>query len=489
MCTVIGTGIRYIPANDPCDSKNIRMQRQLRILQSPYPGNYITLHGTIGKRIFIRNRVIIMAPLQACLILLLATLCITVPVSAGTKYLDGSPNLNVSISGTNEFSPGSDVSIPLVVENTGFSTTKEVASSVINRTDLPATAQFVTVTMTSGDAPLVIKSDPQMIGDLPGQAKKTVTVQAKIDSNAPAGTYLVPVNLTYTRIDSIIQYQVDSFKNYYVVDNTTVYVPLVIKDEVIPEIVSATPDHLVSGSDGYLNITLKNIGSLDGTKATITLLQNDNSPVTPTDSSVYIGDFPAGSTVSCRYKVSVAKTAQNASYPVDIVVVYQNAEGDFVTSRTETAGVAVGSKVDFVILSPPAEMSPGSKKLIQVVYRNTGSTPVRSAEARISAVNPFTSTSDISYLGDLAPGQTATATFQLTVSSDATVKEYGLDSEIRYLDDMNTTSISDPMKVTVDVKRLTGIAGILSNSVYLSVIVAVIIGIVYALYYFRKKRQ
>ncbi|WP_292367819.1 COG1361 S-layer family protein [Methanoregula sp. UBA64] len=430
-----------------------------------------------------------MAPLRACLILLITALCITVPVSAGTKYLDGSPNLNVLVSGTNEFSAGSEISIPLVIENTGFSTSKEVASSVIDRPDLPATAKFVAVTMTPGDAPFVIKSDPQMIGDLPGQAKKTVTVQAKIDSNAPAGTYLVPVNLTYTRIDSVIQYQVDSFKNYYVVETTTVYVPIVIKKEVIPGIVAAIPDHLIANSDGYLNLTIKNTGTLDGTKATVKLLRNDNSPVTPVDNSVYIGDFPAGSTVSCRYKVNVAETAQNASYPVDLVVVYQNNEGDFVTSRTETAGVAVGSKVDFVILSPPAEMNPGSKKIIQVVYKNTGSTPVRSAEARISAVKPFTSSSDISYLGDLAPGQTATATFQLKVSSDATVKDYGLDSEIRYLSSLNSTTISDPMKVTVRVDNLTGIAGILSNSVYVSVIVAIIIGIVYALYYLRKKRQ
>jgi len=430
-----------------------------------------------------------MAPIRTFLILLIVTLCVAVPVSAGTKYLDGSPDLNVSVSGTNEYSAGSDVAILLVVENNGMSTQKEVASSVIDRTDLPATAKFVTVSVSSGDAPLVVKSDPQMIGDLFGQTRKTVTVRAKIDSDAPAGTYLVPVNLTYTRIDSVIQYQVDSFRNYYVADNTTVFVPIVIKEEVIPEIVSVVPDHLIAGADGYLNLVIKNNGTLDGTKATIKVLQNDDSPVTPADSSVYIGDFPAGSTVSCRYKVSVAETAQNASYPVDVVVVYRNSEGDYVTSRTETAGVDVGSKVDFAILSPPADMSPGSKRIIQVEYKNTGSTSVRSAEARISAVKPFSSSSDISYLGDLAPGQSAVASFQLTVSSDATVKEYGLDSEIRYLDDMNTTSISDPMKVTVEVNNLTGIAGILSNSVYLSIVVAVIIGIVYALYYFRKKRQ
>jgi hypothetical protein len=75
------------------------------------------------------------------------------------------------------------------------------------------------------------------------------------------------------------------------------------------------------------------------------------------------------------------------------------------------------------------------------------------------------------------------------VASDATIKEYGLDSEIRYLDALDDTYISDPMKVSIDVKNLTGLAGIVSNPVYLSLLVAVIIGIVYAILHFRKKRK
>jgi hypothetical protein len=233
-------------------------------------------------------------------------------------------------------------------------------------------------------------------------------------------------------------------------DNTTVTIPLVIKPEVNIEVISATSDHLVAGADGYLNLTIKNIGSLDGTKATVKVVQNDNSPVTPVDSSVFVGDFPAGSTVSCQYKVTVAKTAGNKTYPVDVVVISQNKEGDFVTSRTETVGVNVGNKVDFVILSLAAEMNPGTTKSIQVEYRNIGNTTIRSVHARISATNPFTSPSSEAYLGDIAPGQSAVASFPLSVAGDATIKEYGLDSELRYRDALNTTYISDPLKVQVN---------------------------------------
>ena len=112
-------------------------------------------------------------------------------------------------------------------------------------------------------------------------------------------------------------------------------------------------------------------------------------------------------------------------------MVYQDNEGDFVTSQTQTVGVDVGSKVAFSVLSSPVEMSPGSKRTIQVEYLNTGDSTVHSAEARISVVDPFTSSSDIAYLGDLAPGQSAVASYQMSVASDATIKEYGLDTEIR----------------------------------------------------------
>ncbi len=81
------------------------------------------------------------------------------------------------------------------------------------------------------------------------------------------------------------------------------------------------------------------------------------------------------------------------------------------------------------------------------------------------------------------------ASFQLSAASDATIKEYGLDSEIRYLDALDDTYISDPMKVSIDVKNLTGLAGIVSNTVYLSLLVAAIIGIVYAILHFRKKQK
>jgi hypothetical protein len=421
-------------------------------------------------------------------ILFIFCACLIAPAMAGTKYMAGSPELSAYISGTNEFSPGQDAQMVVVIENTGLNEFKFVDSGIVNRDDLPNTAKFLTVRLLPGDAPLVIKSDPQMLGDLEGGTNANARFTVKIDPEAPAGRYNLPLDISYTYLYTADQYGVDTIQYTYKTKNETLIIPVKIKPDISVNVLSAVPEHLNVGTEGYVNMKIQNTGSDNGVKSVVKIIRNGNSPIIPTDSSVYIGDFPAGSIVDCRYKVSVSKDAQKQTYPIDVVVIYQNNEGDFVTSRSDTIGVPVGGKVDFAIISPPAQMNPGNKKVIQVEYKNTGDALVKSAQARISAVDPFTSNDDIAYIGDLNPGESRTVSFVMSLDRSATIKEYGLDSEIRYRDELDNTYISDTMKVKINVTAPAGATAILSNPIYLSIIVALIIGAVYLVYHFRKKQ-
>lgn len=406
----------------------------------------------------------------------------------GTKYMAGSPQLSAYISGTNEFSPGKDVQIIIVVENTGLNEFKFVQSGIVDRDDQPNTAKFLTVALNSGDAPLVIKSDPQMVGDVQGASSANAVFSARIRSDAASGTYQIPVLLNYTYLDLAEQYGVDTIQYYYKTKNETLLIPIKIKPDVSIDVISAEPEHLNVGTEGYIDMSIKNTGFDDGSKAVVKIIRNGNSPVIPTDSSVYIGDFPSGSTVNCRYKVSVSADAEGQTYPVDVVVIYQNKEGDFITSRSDTVGIPVGGKVGFKVISSSGEMNPGNKKAITVEYKNTGDTPVYSAQARVSAVDPFTSNDDTAYIGDLRPGESKAVSYIISVDRTATIKEYGLDSEIRYRDALENTYISDIMKVRINVTSPTGLTTVLSNPIYLSIILAGIIGAVYLAYHYRKKK-
>jgi len=424
----------------------------------------------------------------SCILLVLCAFLI-VPATADTKYMAGSPQLSASISGINEFSPGDEVQLTVVIENTGVNEFKFVQSSIVGRDDLPNTAKFLTADLNPGNAPLVIKSDPQMLGDVLGSGSVRAVFTTKINADAPAGSYVLPLSLNYTYLYQAEQYGFDTIQYTYKQVNEDIGIPIKIKSDISIDVLSAAPEHLNVGTEGYLNLKIKNTGSDNGTKAVVKILRNGNSPIVPTDSSVYIGDFPSGSTVDCRYKVSVSGDAERQTYPVDVEVVYKNNDGDFVTTKSETIGIPVGGKVDFEVVSAPAEMNPGSKKVINVEYRNTGDTTIYSAQGRISAVDPFTSNDDTAYIGDLAPGASVVASYEVSVDRSATLKEYGLDSEIRYRDALDNTYISDTMKVKVDVKPPSGLASVLSNPIYLSIIVAGIIGLAYLVWRYRKKRS
>ena len=411
------------------------------------------------------------------------------PAMADSKYMAGSPELSAYITGTNEFAPGDNVSLTIVIDNTGLNEFKFVNSGIVDREDQPNTAKFLTVTLLPGDAPLVVKSDPQMVGDLPGASNIDAVFTTKIDPDAPAGSYTLLMNYDYTYLYTADQYGVDTIQYTYKTVNGTLQIPIKIKPEVSVHILSATPDQLNAGTEGYIDMKIQNAGSEDGQKSVVMLLRNGNSPIVPVDSSVYIGDFPVGGITDCRYKVMVGPDAQSQTYPVDVVVLYQNTEGDFVTSRSDTIGVPVGAKVDFAVISPPAEMNPGASEVIDVEYKNTGDITIYNAQARISAVDPFTSDDDVAYLGDLKPGESAIASYDVSVDPGATLKEYALDSTIQYRDSLDNTYVSDTLKVSVDVTAAAGVASVFRSPVYVAVIVAALIAIAYLALHFRKKSR
>jgi hypothetical protein len=422
------------------------------------------------------------------LIILITLLCIAGPVSAGERYLSGGPNLTAAIVGPNDFSPGDEVTLPVSIQNSGLLEYVFMYPNQITPADMPNTAKLMMVTLYPGNSPLIIKSDPQMVGDLPGGQKLLVTFKVKIPEDTVGGTYVLPLAIQYTYLAHADQYGTDALQYFYKTTSTNLDLPVKIQQEVIPAIESVNADQLNAGTQGYLNISLKNIGNLNGTEATVQLLQNGNSPVVPVASSVYIGDFPKEAVIQLNYTVSVSKDAIATSYPVNLTVTYQNADGTRLTSDPLVIGVPVSGKIDFTVVSSPPQVNPGTKKTIMVSYRNSGTATVYGAEAHLFTTDPFTTTDDTSYLGDMAPGDTGNAYFDITVNSDATVKDYALDSEIRYRDALNNDQVSDRVRVPIQIVGLSGIMLIIGTPYGILLIALVILGVVYFVLMKRKKR-
>jgi hypothetical protein len=291
------------------------------------------------------------------------------------------------------------------------------------------------------------------------------------------------VKLNYTYLQTAEQYGVDTVQNFYKSKEETFEFPVKVKPDVQVSVVSTKFDAVNAGTEGSITLTVKNVGHENGKKAILTIARNDGSPVVPTEGSAYIGDFPAGGTATAVFRASVSDSAEAQTYPLDVLVKYENSDGDSISSDIETIGVPVGGKIKFVIVSDSETVSPGQKKTVRVQYRNTGGATAYQAQARLSMVDPFSSNDDTAYLGDVAPGETKEAAFLVSVDKTATLKKYGIDSEVRYNDAFDNQVISDPIKLGLTVAEDSGlIAGLLKNPIMLAVLAAIIIGAGYVIY-------
>ena len=267
--------------------------------------------------------------------------------------------------------------------------------------------------------------------------------------------------------------------------NQTVTIPITIKSVVQITAISINTQDLNVGNEGYVTISLKNTGYEDGHDAVVMIQQPDQSPLQPTEGSFYIGDYPAGAVANCTFRLMVSGDAQQKTYPLGVLVNYKNSNGVYVNSAVETIGVSVGKKIQFTVKPVMTSISPGATSIITVTFQNTGDATAYNAQARISAVDPFTSNDDTAYLGTMAPGDIRQASYEVSANSDTTVKEYGLDSEVIYQDVLNNEITSDPLKVNVgsSVKRryrCTGYPGLLA---------LIVIGILVVLGYFVYSRR
>jgi hypothetical protein len=242
------------------------------------------------------------------------------------------------------------------------------------------------------------------------------------------------------------------------------------------------------GTEGFLTVKIRNAGPETGYMASAKLIQAGNSAIIPTDSMAFIGTFPSGNVTECRFKIAASTDATEQVYPVNVVVSYTNSEGTAVTSKAETIGIPVNAKTSFSITSTVPSLAAGSKDSIEVTYRNNGKLTVFKAQSRMVPHMPVSSDDGVSYLGDIKPGESVTARYDLAVDSSAKPGTYTFDSTLRFRDALDNSQESDTIEVPVEI--ISAKAGIPITTIVLAILlVAIIAGIGYYLYRQKKSLQ
>jgi hypothetical protein len=122
-----------------------------------------------------------------------------------------------------------------------------------------------------------------------------------------------------------------------------------------------------------------------------------------------------------------------------------------VGSQNVTIPVYVKKEAQFEVTNVSGQLAIGEEGMLHVTYTNTGNKPVKDAIVRISAADPFSTTDDQAYLGDMDAGESSVAVFKLKVGDTAIEKPYAINSEIKYEDTKGHVSVSDNVKIKTQV--------------------------------------
>lgn len=411
------------------------------------------------------------------------------PVSgAGEAFVRSEPSLYATLSGINEFAPGTDVRLDIVVENQGVDREALRELEYTPFTMNPTTALGTVAGLDSAGTPLSVKSEPYLIGDIPAGVSRPFTVYAHVDENAPAGMYALNVSTNYHY--AAAQYMLPSGEWAYTYEEKTtrLEVPVRIKGEVKPKILSLEAKNLYPGQTGTIMVSLKNIGYAKGTRSAAEL-SGISGVFRLVDGGVYIDDFAPGAVTNVTFTAYVSDDVSVGTYPEEVMVVYTDENGELQKSVSERVGIPVGAGASFAIVSDPITIEPGETKAIQVTFKNTGDALVYDARARIVPGKPLTASVDTALLGDMAPNETKTADFTITLGSGALEVPYGLNAEIKYRDARDTLILSDQIVLQVDGKAGNPIRDALVNPVSLAVIVGVVLLAGYYVVTGRRKKE
>ncbi len=279
----------------------------------------------------------------------------------GKNYytVDGRPDLRATIIGSNEFDRAQTVTLNLDIMNKGkllglknektpyatdeiyaAQTEMKLESSVVDATNIVASL------LTDPGSPIEVKSVSQQIGSIKsGQnAQPTVKFDIKINKKAKAGEYNLYLNLAYdyqknvqiTNPNAAAQ-TYDANRRYEMMSqNQTLKIK--VKNKADFEILNTTGS-LFRGSDGIIDIAIKNMGEEEARNAIAII--NPSDPLSTTDGTAYLSTIQPGGIAIAHVKIKADSAAVPKIYGVETTVKYQTPEGDINYSDIMEAPVEV----------------------------------------------------------------------------------------------------------------------------------------------------
>ncbi len=208
------------------------------------------------------------------------------------------------------------------------------------------------------------------------------------------------------------------------------------------ELISGTPFIEVEPDNSIQSMESLFPGEIPEHPLTFTITISNKAPA-----GVYLLQLP----VSYQYQSQVRMTTNNVVRlgltGTDHITHYASA------NKTLLIPIYVKASPRFEVTDVSGNLVVGEKQTIDVTYKNTGEVTAGDATVRMVVMRPLSIEQSVVRLGSMAPGESQTASFNIVAGSSAVIKNYGIDSEIKYYDEQDEVTLSDNLKVSVPLRE------------------------------------
>ncbi len=196
-----------------------------------------------------------------------------------------------------------------------------------------------------------------------------------------------------------------------------------------------------------------------------------------------LGNLQSGQVKTADFNFDINETAPAGSVTIDGDLQYS--PGDSTSKVAETVGfdLYLEGKPQFRIEEVESNLKTGTKRELRLSVRNIGEEKSSSTRIRVldSSDQPFSYDSSSKYIGTLESGQTGQAVFEVDTDSDAAIKNYLVDFEVRGVRGTEVF-VEDS---TVQTEVTSGQTG--SSRVPFLVTAAILFALIGGIYYFREQ--
>ena len=383
-------------------------------------------------------------------LLLVASLLATGTVVAqqANDTVRGDPDIEAFAPET-AFVPGEESTLQVSLNNRG-DVSAEGADNLETEvvTAYETTARILTGDETAREVPFDVRTGEQAIGDVGRGVSGPIEFTVVPDADADPGVYRVPIELEYRNVESAETDDGATVRDEEVVTET-VFVSVEITDRAQFAVVDV--DGVVqAGDDSIVDVTMRNVRNETAYEASVAANPIDADLSFASDAGTtetYVGAWAPGETRTFSYRLAAAGQATARASTLEFEVDYRDAERATAAARTVRTGVTPLSRQAFSAEGVNSTLRVGEDGSFTVEVRNRGPRDVENAVVVFSNEAPAPegvgqstvqtdqnivprSTRDT--VGDLAVGETATATFDAGLRTDANPGERTVNVAVRY---------------------------------------------------------